>query len=67
MAAIAANPIQASIELEHALRQNAIRRRVKSSCAVLDDMLKGGLDSGRICCISGDKNTGKTTVRSLSK
>lgn len=62
MAAIAARSIQASSELEHLLRQNTTRQRVKSSCTVLDDMLKGGLDSGRICCMSGDKSTGKTTV-----
>jgi predicted ATP-dependent serine protease len=63
MAGLAAMPIAASAELDVQLRRNAARKRTKSLCPVLDEVLKGGLDSGRITCISGDRGFGKTTVR----
>ena len=58
----AALPVLASTELDYQLRKCATRKRVKSGCSVIDDVLKGGLDSGRITCISGDRALGKTTV-----
>jgi RecA/RadA recombinase len=62
MAEITAIPVLASAELDYQLRKNATRIRIKSGCSTIDDALKGGLDSGRITCISGDKALGKTTV-----
>jgi predicted ATP-dependent serine protease len=39
------------------------RKRVGVSFDPMDSALKGGVDYGRISCISGDKSQGKTTVR----
>ena len=58
----AALPVLASTELDYQLRKDATRKRIKSGCSAIDNVLKGGLDSGRIACISGDKALGKTTV-----
>jgi predicted ATP-dependent serine protease len=63
MAGAAVIPVLASADLDLQLRRKAARKRTKSSCSVLDDVLMGGVDSGRITCISGDRGLGKTTVR----
>jgi len=66
MANDAAFPVVlASDELDEALRRRKEQRRTKASCFVLDDMLKGGIESGRITCISGDRASGKTTVYNI--
>jgi len=44
--------------------QGRLRRRkcLATACSPIDDALRGGIDYGRITCISGEKGTGKTTV-----
>jgi RecA/RadA recombinase len=39
------------------------RKRLSTSCSVIDGALRGGIEHGRVTCISGEKGTGKTTVR----
>jgi predicted ATP-dependent serine protease len=38
------------------------RKRVGTACSPIDDALRGGIDNGRVTCISGEKGSGKTTV-----
>jgi RecA/RadA recombinase len=59
----AALPTLGSTELDYVLRNQASMSRVKTSCTAFDAILKDGVESGRITCISGDRGTGKTTVR----
>lgn len=55
-------PSLASAELEIALERNAKRTRTGTSCTVIDEALRGGVDSGIVTCISGDRGLGKSTV-----
>lgn len=50
------------LKLSNEKCQNQNRKRVGASFDPIDAALKGGLDYGRISCISGDKSQGKTTV-----
>ena len=52
----------ASVSHESAGRQTAFDDRVGTGCAGLDDILNGGLPSGRIYLIEGDPGSGKTTL-----
>jgi hypothetical protein len=59
----AAIPILAYAELDRLNRQPPLHsQRTGSYCSSIDEALHGGIESGRITCISGDKGTGKTTV-----
>jgi hypothetical protein len=42
--------------------QSGKRKQVGTSFDLIDSALRGGVDYGRISCISGDKGMGKTTV-----
>jgi RecA/RadA recombinase len=56
-------PMLGSVELEYVLRSQSSIKRVKTSCPTFDTILNHGVESGKITCISGDRGTGKTTVR----
>jgi predicted ATP-dependent serine protease len=60
----AAVPILASVDLEQRLNRqpSSHSQRTGTCCSAIDEALHGGIESGRITCISGDKGTGKTTV-----
>ncbi|RDI84779.1 Alpha-glucosidase [Venturia inaequalis] len=50
------------LNLANEKSQSRKRKRVGASFDPIDTALKGGLDYGRISCISGDKSQGKTTI-----
>lgn len=52
----------ASTLYETDLRGQEVDRRLKTGFKDIDETLRGGFDFGRVCCISGDEGTGKTTV-----
>jgi hypothetical protein len=60
----AAVPVLASAELGTLLERNRKRKRTETTCSSIDNCLHGGIESGYLTCISGDKETGKSTVRS---
>lgn len=43
-------------------RTRLAKVRLKTTCSPIDDALRGGIDYGRVSCISGEKGTGKSTV-----
>jgi hypothetical protein len=59
----AAGPVLASAELGYHELLERTKLRVPSSCTAIDDVLYGGVDSGTISCISGNRDPMKSQVR----
>lgn len=55
-------PILASNELAAHIKRQQQKKRYTTTCIAIDEAFNGGIESGAMTCISGDRVTGKSTV-----
>jgi predicted ATP-dependent serine protease len=61
----AAISVLASDEISIQLQRKQNRQTIGTRCNAIDEALRGGIESGQLTCISGDRETGKSTVLKL--
>jgi predicted ATP-dependent serine protease len=61
----AAIPSLASDELSIQLQRRQKKQTTGTRCNVIDEALPGGIESGQLTCISGDRETGKSIVLTI--